>query len=192
MKTYLFRLFFFLSCFHVSCGSDSPENNETPENDRTLPFRYSIILKDKDGLVLVGGERSGPGPQNLFYFEEDIRLIPYSPDGYQDPLFSIRGDDGQESRIVVATEFNECRGSHVTMILELVEVRVSGPEHLPFIHKYTYDTIRCDLKVLSDSVICEKILINEIPSWENNENRKEDPCITLIKKHHTYSIGGLE
>jgi hypothetical protein len=190
MKTYLFRLFIFSCCFLASCSSDSTEDNEsagTPYNDITLPFRYSIILKDKDGHVLSGGNKV-----DITYWEKDIRLIPYPPDSYREPLFSIRGDDERESRIVVATEFNEYRQRHVAMILELVEVRCAYAVPVELYHKYTYDTIRCDLKAVNDSVVCENISVNGILLWENDRNGNEEPCITLVKNVHTVAVGGLE
>jgi hypothetical protein len=170
-----------LPCFQISCGSDSPENNETPENDITLPFRYSIILKDKDGLVLSGGiYHLDP----YLYWEDDIRLIPYPDDSYAEPIFSIRKYE-QEYRIAVRTEFNECRQEgRLDMILELIEVRYLFVPDAHLYHKYTYDTIGFDLKVVNDSVICEKISVNEILSWENDGNWKEEPCVTLIKNKH--------
>jgi hypothetical protein len=190
MKTYLFRPLAVLSCFPASCSSDSPEDNEldgTPCSGITLPFRYSIILKDKDGHVMSGGNPSGGNSLSLsaVYWEEDIRLTPYPGNSYAEPVFSLRQYE-QEYRIAVRTEFNECRQEgYLAMILELVEVRYMHFPNNHLYHKYTYDTIRFDLKALNDFVICENISVNGILLWENDGNREEEPCITLVKNRHS-------
>ncbi|MDR2773311.1 MAG: hypothetical protein LBC19_00980 [Tannerella sp.] len=181
MKVNLFWLLAVLSCFQVSCGNDPPE--EEACNDMTLPFRYSIIIKDKDGLVLLGDYYDGNILNRYFYWERDIRLIPYPPDSNREPVFSIRKYDG-EYRITVGTEFNECRqGGGLGMILEFVEVWHLAPVAY---HKYTYDTIQCVLKVVNDSVVCEKISVNDILSWEN---KAEEPYLTLVKNKHSFRSG---
>ncbi|MDR2773310.1 MAG: hypothetical protein LBC19_00975 [Tannerella sp.] len=195
MKTYLFQPLIFLSCAMASCVLASCGGNDSPEEEApTLPFRYSIVIKDKDGLVLSVSERYASWVDS-FYSEKDIRLIPYPQGSFADPLFSISDGDGEResSRIVVATEFNDHRqGGRLDMILELVEVQCAFASPPELYHIYTYDTIRCDLKVSDDSVVCEKISVNDVLSWENDGNRKEEPCITLIKKHRQVMIGGLE
>ncbi|MDR0575375.1 MAG: hypothetical protein LBG96_15395 [Tannerella sp.] len=174
MKTYLFLLLAVFSGLMVSCGS---EDKAPPCNDITMPFRYSIILKDKDGRVLSGGDIPF---QYAIYWEEDIRLIPYPEDSYADPFFALRKYE-KEHRIAITAEFNECRQGCLEMILELIEIRHN---YGSMMHKYPCDTIRCDLKVVNDSLVCEKISVNEILSWENDGITQEEPCITLVKNIH--------
>jgi hypothetical protein len=192
MKTYLFQLLAVLSCFLASCSFDSAKNDALdtePCNDKTLPFQYSIIITDKGGLVLLDANLLEI-EYDVLYSKKNIKMFSYPEGSSAEPVYSIQKYE-QESRIVVETEFNECKQEHVTMILELNQMWCAcGPDsHLE--HIYTYDTIRCDLRVLNDSVICEKISVNEILSWKNDGKKQEEPCITLVKDRHSITVMGL-
>jgi hypothetical protein len=163
-----------------SCNSD---HDEIKKEKKTDAFQYSIIIKDSIGNELLGGKPSE------MYQEEKIKLINLTQDYVNKLTFSIEKYEN-ENRILVKTKCNEDQAKDIIMVLELLEIKNASTASIP--DKYTYDTIYCEMAIKNDSLICSSMKVNNKLFWVNDNNSKEEPCISLTKNEHKVIVGGLE
>ncbi|MDR0575844.1 MAG: hypothetical protein LBG96_17785 [Tannerella sp.] len=173
-----------------SCSANNNLDNENEYDDEILPFRYSISIRGEDGFH--GDLLSSDGATARYSTKDQdkskIDIFNISPENVTQQIYSIE-DYGTEFRIVVQNECNTKNG-YIESVLELWQLKIAcGPNDLrPDV--YTYDTIRCEIRMIKDSIVCKSISVNGVITWIN-DNNGEEPFILLMKEPHDVLVCGL-